>query len=289
MKYLVTGSSGFIGTHLVNTLKKQGHHIRLLDPKDGSGDIRDLQLLSQSIEDIDGVFHLGAIASVQASIEDPAGTFETNVSGTQNVFQAAAAKKTPIVYASSAAIYGDNKNLPLSENEPPKPLSPYAEHKLQNECDAALFGQEYGVRTFGLRFFNIYGPGQDPSSPYSGVISVFHDRLKAGKPITIYGDGLQTRDFVAVKDAVSGLITAMQHVSVDAPIANLCTGQTTSLLDLATALGNKLNIEPVLIHEPPRSGDIRHSQGNCEYLQNLAGFKPNQSLSEGLDALLGTH
>jgi UDP-glucose 4-epimerase len=282
MKYLVTGSEGFIGRHLIKNLQAQGHVVSGLDIRNSSGDIRTMKDVLSKAENVDGIFHLAAIASVQQTITDPQGTFETNVTGTRNVFKAGKELGgIPVVYASSAAVYGDNQNLPLKESEKPTPLSPYAEHKYQNEQDA----RSSGLPTFGLRFFNIYGPGQDPSSPYSGVISVFYDRLKAELPLTVYGDGQQTRDFVAVEDAVTALITAMANVSEGGAVANICTGRSTTLLELIRVLGEILGCTPKIDYQPPKSGDIRHSRGNPDLFQQICGFKAATSLSSGLRTL----
>ena len=282
MKYLVTGSSGFIGTHLCEKLIAQHHEIIFCDLKDQSGDIRALDLGIDNFGELDGIFHLAAIASVQHTIDDPESTFETNVVGTRNVFSLAKVKDIPVVYASSAAVYGDNNNLPLSEAETPAPLSPYAEHKLQNEIDA----HKAGIKSFGVRFFNIYGPGQDPSSPYSGVISIFHDRLKGERPITIYGSGTHSRDFVYVGDAVQALLLGMKHAGREAPVANVCTGNENTLLELAHTLGAALNITPQIHFEAERAGDIVHSCGNPSKLEKLIGFRPQTVLSTGIQALV---
>lgn len=282
MKYLVTGSSGFIGTHLCSHLNAQGHNVVRCDMKDKSGDIRAANLGMDTIETIDGIFHLAAIASVQETFSDPDETFQTNVNGTRAVFDLAKDRNIPIVYASSAAVYGDNANLPLSEDEPAMPLSPYAEHKLQNEIDA----RDMGIQSFGVRFFNIYGPGQDPSSPYSGVISIFHDRLKNGQAITIFGDGHHSRDFVYVGDAVQALILGMQHANLDAPIANVCKGNKSTLLKLAETLGKSLAQDPDIRFEPARAGDIVHSLGDPARLQAITGFRPQIALNTGIQKLV---
>lgn len=291
MKILVTGSEGFIGTHVVRSLRADGHDVRGLDLKDNSGDIRKAEDLKQATEGCDAIIHLAAVASVQETIKDPKGTAEHNVTGTQNVFQAAiGAGHIPVVYASSAAVYGDNQNLPLKESETPNPLSPYAEHKWQNEKDAAAFGKHHGLKTFGVRFFNIYGEGQDPSSPYSGVISVFHDRLESGQDITIFGDGQQSRDFVSVDDAITALKLGLEHASTDAPIANVCTGKTTPLLELADAIGQAIQRTPNIHFAPARDGDIRHSCGDPEHLNTLCGFTPKTPLAQGLKSMVkGRH
>jgi UDP-glucose 4-epimerase len=285
MKYLVTGSSGFIGSHLCARLEQDGHTIIPCDLKDKSGDIRKTDLGLENLNEIDGIFHLAAIASVQKTISDPQGSFDTNVTGARHVFEIAKKLDIPVVYASSAAVYGDNDNLPLKENESPAPLSPYAEHKWKNEQDALNYGQE-GLKSFGVRFFNIYGPGQDPSSPYSGVISIFNDRLSQNLPITIYGNGLQSRDFVYVDDAVQALTLAMRHTSSLAPVANVCRGKGETLLDLARILGNLYHTKPDIRFDAARKEDIIHSLGSSEFLQKSLSFMPATALKDGLSALV---
>ncbi len=294
MKYIVTGGAGFIGSHIAKTLAsdKEIEVVIIDDLSTGKifnidhitdqpnvtfikGGITDLPFLNEVFSGADGVFHQAAVASVQKSVEDPVWTNEVNATGPLNVLLAArnsGAKK--VVLASSAAIYGDNPNLPLSENEAPKPMSPYAVQKLMDEYYAGVFSTLYDLRTVCLRYFNVYGPGQDPSSPYSGVISIFADKIRASLPLTIYGDGLQTRDFIYVGDVVRANIMAMGLISSEvlhrqiknltpngAPdgIYNIATGRETTLLDLASALmeieGNEVDIN----FSEPRAGDIRRS------------------------------
>lgn len=296
MKILVTGAAGFIGGHVVRTLAAAGHQVAGLDKRPVAPslpctkillDIQEGAALAEAAQGCDAIYHLAAVASVPRSIEDPEGTFADNVTGTRNVFEAAyRAGSLPVVYASSAAIYGDNQNLPLKETETPKPLSPYAEHKLANEHDAARYGMEYGLPTFGVRFFNIFGPGQDPSSPYSGVISIFHERLATGKPITIYGDGLQTRDFVYVGDAVQAMMAGMKNASPLAPVANVCRGETVTLLELLQTLAGIMGQSPSPAFAPARAGDIRHSCGDPARLSGLTGFQPSILLKDGLAQLV---
>jgi len=295
MKYLVTGAAGFIGQHLTRTLLTQGHTVLGVDikprPQNFEGgyhqdNILDLPRMCALAQGCDGIFHLAAVASVVKTIEDPIGTHTTNVTGTLHMFEAARhGGNIPVVYASSAAVYGDQTALPLKETALCHPLSPYAAHKLDNENDAKAYGKAFGLPSFGLRFFNLYGAGQDPTSPYSGVISIFHSTLLAGTPLTLFGDGTQTRDFVAVEDAITGLIHAMQQASPAAPVTNLCTGTQTSLLVLAQTLGGVLNVTPQILHKAPRGGDIKHSCGDPTLCQTLTGFKPALSLMDGLKHL----
>ena len=287
MKYIVTGSAGFIGGALVRRLRGEGHSVTGIDPADGSGDILDFEDLKAKAKNADGIFHLGAVASVPKTIENPRTSHAVNVTGTLNVLEAARVNgNIPVVYASSAAVYGDNDALPLSETETPRPLSPYAAHKIANEIDAKSFGAAFGLKSFGLRFFNIYGPGQDPSSPYSGVISIFHDRLRAATPVTLFGDGGQTRDFVALNDAVQSLILAMGNAAASAPVANICTGTSISLRDLLASFSEVLTTVPEIKTAPPRAGDIKFSYGNPAHFARLTGFTPQTPLREGLKALI---
>ena len=295
MKYLVTGAAGFIGGHIARTLAASGHDVIGMDIKPFAqncpfetlnSSIEDISSFSHSLNGCDGIYHMAAIASVPKTFEDPGGSYAINVTGTRNIFRAALnAGNIPVIYASSAAVYGDNDALPLKETEAPKPMSPYAEHKLQNEKDAKEFGKR-GLPSFGLRFFNIYGPGQDPSSPYSGVISIFHDRLENDEPITIYGDGKQTRDFVYVGDTVQGCITAMQHSSTKAPIANICRGDTIEIKELLGILAHIMGRTPDLSFTKGRSGDIRYSKGDPSYLKELTGFIPHTDMKDGLKKLI---
>lgn len=296
MKYLVTGASGFIGRHLADFLVAKGHEVTGLDirPPEFSpswrftqGSVLDPSLLAILASGCDGIFHLAAIASVPATIHDPSGTHAVNVTGTLNVLEAARrAGGIPVAYASSAAVYGDVPALPLAESAAGVPLSPYAAHKRCNELDAAAYGSALGLPSFGLRFFNIYGPGQDPASPYSGVISIFCDRMRRGEALTVFGDGRQSRDFVAVADAVRALELAMDQASADAPVANVCRGKGTTLLELAQTIGALLGAEPQISFAPARAGDILHSRGDPALLETLTGFYPRTDLKEGLQALL---
>lgn len=298
MKYLITGASGFIGRNLADFLAAKGHKVTGLDIRPptfspswifAEGSILDLSTIEKLAYGCDGIFHLAAVASVPATISDPSGSHAVNVTGTLNVLEAARRNShIPVVYASSAAVYGDNPDLPLSEKAVCRPLSPYAAHKRSNEIDAAAYGAAFGLPSFGLRFFNIYGPGQDPRSPYSGVISIFCEKIRSRQAITIFGDGRQTRDFVAVADAVRGLELAMKNASADAPAANVCRGKQTTLLELARALSSILGAQPEILFEPVRGGDIRYSCGDPALLEKLTGFYPQTGLEDGLKTLLSS-
>jgi UDP-glucose 4-epimerase len=282
MIYLVTGSSGFIGKNLKKNLQSIGHEVICFDIQDNSGDIRNYAEILKASEGVDGIYHLAATASVQDCIKNPDVTFENNVIGTQNIFRVAKKNNLPVVYASSAAVYGDNECLPLDEYTKPIPLSPYAEHKLKNEIDAL----ESGLKTFGLRLFNVYGPSQDPSSSYAGVISIFLDLIRSDQDLVVYGDGKQSRDFVYIEDVTNAFIVAMKNVSTNSPVANICTGKSTTLLNLIDQLSILLKKEPVVIFRKMMDKDIRHSLGNPKKFEELTGFSTITSFEEGIRKLV---
>jgi UDP-glucose 4-epimerase len=293
--YLVTGGCGFIGSHLVRRLLSEGHEVRVLDDLSTGkranlpanvelivGDVANRRLMGRAMADVDGCFHLAAIASVQRSVEAWIATHRTNLTGSICVLDAARLKRTPVVYASSAAVYGDQQLLPISEAVPLKPLTAYGADKLGSELHARVAGAVHGVPTMGCRFFNVYGPGQDPSSPYSGVISIFIDRLSNGAPITIHGDGYQTRDFVYVGDVVSHLIAGMTQASVEAPVLNVCTGRATSIRQLATILKDILGSDSEISLSAARAGDIRSSIGNPQAAIMRLGVSAETKVEVGL-------
>ena len=245
-RYLVTGGCGFIGSHLCDQLVSEGHEVLILDDlssgfrenpphqaKFTEGTICDEAVVeSLFAKGLDGCFHLAAIASVAKSETHWVETHYVNAHGTAVIFAAAAKHKVPVVYASSAAIYGDNPNLPLKETEPHKPLSAYAADKISNEHNARVAHFIHNIPTMGLRFFNVYGPRQDPKSPYSGVISIFIDKLLSDKSPEIHGDGQQSRDFVFVKDVVACLDLSMKHIQMHpetSNVLNVCTGRSNTI------------------------------------------------------------
>lgn len=228
------------------------------------GDVADRAAVMAAMAGMDGCFHLAAIASVARSTEDWLGTHRVNLTATINDLDVArhgVGGPTPVVYASSAAVYGDSEQIPLSETGPTRPLTAYGADKLACEWHARVGGLVHGVPTFGLRFFNVFGPRQDPRSPYSGVISIFADRLRRGLPLTVFGDGEQVRDFVYVGDVVAFLLRAMDRASHTGGVANVCTGRSTTILELARVLGQLGGIAPDIRFAPPRTGDIRRSLG----------------------------
>lgn len=301
--YLVTGGCGFIGSHLADRLLAVGHAVTILDnlssgtltnkPAAASlvvGDVADPEAVRTAMEGVDGVFHLAAVASVQRSQELWAETHRTNLSGAVTVFEAARDARqggpVPVVYASSAAVYGDNPNTPLSEEATPRPLSAYGVDKLGCELHGRVAWAIQGVPTVGFRFFNVYGPRQDPLSPYSGVISIFARRVARGEEVQIHGDGQQVRDFVFVGDVVRILALAMERRMLGAQVFNLCTGRPTSLIMLLEVLQELCGSRVAVRHTPPRAGDIRVSIGDPGLMRRTFDTACQVGLLQGLSATL---
>jgi len=304
-KVIITGGAGFIGSHLAEELAennevividnlstgKLGNIKHLLNDKKiifKKGDIRDLNFLKKEFEGTDYIFHQAAVVSVPKSVEDPVPTNEVNLNGTLNVLIAAKncdVKK--VVFASSCAVYGDNTNLPLKEDMPPRPLSPYAASKLAGEYYCQVFTEVYGLPTVSLRYFNVYGPRQDANSDYAAVIPKFIKRVLENKPPIIYGDGEQTRDFIFVKDIVKANIMAAEGNATG--IFNIASGKQISIEELAMQIiktaGKNRNMKP--IHEKPRPGDIRHSAADISKAKAKLNFQLEYSLEEGLEEILG--
>ncbi len=298
MKIVITGGAGFIGSNLAAELsqEKDSEVIIVDDLSTGRienlekfnknidlvrGSITDLNLLDGIFEDVDYVFHQAAIPSVPRSIKDPIASNNANVNGTLNVLVAAkdsSVKK--VIYASSSSVYGDTPELPKREDMVPNPLSPYAVTKLLGEYYCKAFNEVYGLKTISLRYFNVYGPRQDPYSDYAAVIPRFINRVLENKPPVIYGDGEQTRDFTFVKDVVSANILAMKSDAND--VYNIASGNRISINELAKVIMKLMgrNLKPV--HEAPREGDIRHSLGDISKAARNLGYEPRYSLEEGL-------
>ncbi|HDS63145.1 MAG TPA: SDR family oxidoreductase [Methanofollis liminatans] len=294
MRYIVTGGAGFIGSHIAEALSGEhevvvvddlsaGHYENLkgIDCEFVEGSITDLPLLKKIFAGADGVFHQAAIASVPRSVEDPLSTHAVNLTGTLNVLTAArdcSARK--VVMASSAALYGENPELPKREEMAPDLLSPYAAQKLSDEHYAAVFSRLYRLSTVCLRYFNVFGPRQDPSSQYSGVISIFASRILQGEPITIHGDGGQTRDFVYVRDVVQANLRAM--ASGTEGVFNIARGEQTDLNTLARTMMRAAGREVAIRYGPSRGGDIRHSLAEISRAREVLGWRPAYSLEDGL-------
>ena len=299
LKVLVTGGAGFIGSHLVDLLLSQQHQVVVLDnfstgklsnlPKTGdalhivNGDIRCGETVEQAASGCNAIVHLAAVASVQASVEDPCGTHQVNLVGTLNLLEAA--KKQGIerfVYASSAAVYGNTEELPVSEDTQLKPLTPYAADKLAGEYYIDFYRRQYGLKPVIFRFFNIFGPKQDPSSPYSGVISIFLQRALAGQSITVFGDGEQTRDFVYVADLVRLLAQAVNTAKTSAAPMNVGNGEQTSLNQLLAALQEFSPHKLEVNYQDARPGDIRHSCADNQRVQEQMGYASEYTVAQGL-------
>jgi UDP-glucose 4-epimerase len=301
---LVTGGAGFIGSHLVDALLAAGHGVRVLDnlsmgkrsnlPLDNprlrliEGDVADAEVVAQAVAGCAAVAHLAAVASVQASVDDPAATHQSNFVGTLNVCEAMRRHGVRrVLYASSAAIYGNNgEGQAIDEDTAKAPLTPYAVDKLASEQYLDFYRRQHGLEPAIFRFFNIYGPRQDPSSPYSGVISIFTQRVQQGLPISVFGDGEQTRDFFYVGDLIELLVQGLTGAQVDAQPANVGWNQAVSLNQLLAEIGALCGGLPPVSHLPARAGDIRHSRADNRRLQAQYRLPPPTPLREGLRRLL---
>ena len=301
LKALVTGGAGFIGSHLVDRLMEKGFEVAVLDNfSTGSlknlsqhlgkanfhlieGDIRNERDVKKALEDIDFVFHLAAIVSVELSIKNPILVNEVNVCGTLNLLKESlngGVKR--FVYISSCAVYGNPIRLPIDEEHPTKPTSPYGASKLASENYCQVFHEIYGLETVSLRLFNVYGSRQ-AMGPYSGVITKFIDRLKDGKPPIIYGDGKQTRDFVYVQDVVDACLLSLNSKGCVGESINIGSGVETSISDLAEILIELFGLSDVKPkYAQPRAGDIRRSCASLNKAKRLLGYQPKISLREGL-------
>ncbi|MGE8099012.1 NAD-dependent epimerase/dehydratase family protein [Pseudomonas fluorescens] len=302
---LITGGAGFIGSHLADALLAKGYSVRILDdlstgkrsnlPLDNprveliEGDVADAALVARVMIGCSAVAHLAAVASVQASVDDPVRTHQSNFIGTLNVCEAmrqAGVKR--VLFASSAAVYGNNgEGESIDEETAKAPLTPYASDKLAGEYYLDFYRRQHGLEPAIFRFFNIFGPRQDPSSPYSGVISIFSERAQKGLPITVFGDGEQTRDFVYVEDLVDLLVQAIEMPTLEVGAVNVGWNQATTLKQMLQALEEVVGQLPPITYGPARSGDIRHSRANNQRLLQRFTFPEQTPMSVGLARLLG--
>lgn len=301
-KVLVTGGAGFIGSHLIEHLLSRGDRVVVLDDLSGGsranlhplaemiqGDVLDAALLGRVIEGVDCVFHLAACVSVPECIADWSGGHRINLGGTIAVLQAAQrAGNVPVIYASSAAVYGNPVQLPCTESDLPLPISPYAADKLGCEHQARAMAEVHGLPSVGLRFFNVYGPRQAANSAYAGVISRFCANRMADREHVIFGDGGQSRDFIYVLDVVDGLMRARDLMArtPGAHVFNLCTGTEVTLLELAQRI-DAVSGRPAsrILHQPPRGGDIRASRGAPDLAREKLGFSAQTGIGAGLGQL----
>lgn len=297
---LVTGGAGFIGSHLAEALTAAGRTVRVLDnlstglttslhhispaPEFVSGCVTDPEAVSKAVAGCDVVFHLAALASVAKSVEDPLASHAACATGALTVFDAARrAGVRRIVYAGSASAYGNaSDEAGQDENTPLMALSPYAAAKLAGEFYAEAFASSYGVETVRLRFFNVFGPRQRADSPYSGVIAIFAALLASGRTPTIYGDGLQSRDFVYVSDVARALILAADTPGVSGRVYNVGTGASVNLLELIAELNTILGTAAVPVHGPARAGDVKHSRAKIDRIRTDLGYAPAVPFAEGL-------
>ncbi|WAB98632.1 NAD-dependent epimerase/dehydratase family protein [Pseudomonas putida] len=302
---LITGGAGFIGSHLCDALLAKGYAVRVLDDlstgkRDNlqlgnprlelvEGDVADAALVQRTATGCSAVVHLAAVASVQASVEDPVKTHQSNFIGTLNICEAMRLQGVRrVLFASSAAVYGNNgEGQSIAEETPKAPLTPYAVDKLASEQYLDFYRRQHGLEPVVFRFFNIFGPRQDPSSPYSGVISIFSERATQGLPITVFGDGEQTRDFLYVGDLVQVMVQALEMAQVEEGAVNIGLNQATSLNQLLKALETVVGSLPAISHGPARSGDIRHSRADNQRLLARFDFPQPTSMEEGLARLLG--
>jgi len=306
---LVTGGAGFIGSHLVEALVAKGHRVRVLDDFSSGrrenleqllgdielieGDIRDAALVAEAMAGVGYVFHQAAVPSVVRSVEDPRRSHSVAVDGTLNVLEAARhckngplrgrGKPQRLIYASSSSAYGDTPTLPKVEAMAPQPLSPYAAAKLSAEYYCGVYARVFGVPAVALRYFNVFGPRQDPASPYTGVISIFIRELLGGRAPTIEGDGEQSRDFTYVSDAVAANLLAADSDAAVGQVLNVARGDEITINGLFQLVRELTGADVEPRYGPPRPGDVHHSRADITKARRLLGYEPRVNLREGLE------
>lgn len=300
MHYLVTGGGGFIGSNIVAELLRRGEEVRVLDnfstgrrinlaPFENQielieGDIRSYHIVREAAQGMDFILHQAALPSVPRSVLDPLTTNEVNVGGTLNILQAAKETRVKrVVYASSSSVYGDNPELPKVETMCPSPLSPYAVSKLAGEQYCRAFWQLYQLEVVSLRYFNVFGPRQDPTSQYAAVVPKFITALGDDEPLTVYGDGLQSRDFTFVQNVVQANLRACQAEGAPGQVFNVACGQRYTLLRLIEVLSDIFGKEARVVHAAARPGDVRHSQADISRARTVLGYQPEQDLTAALE------
>jgi UDP-glucose 4-epimerase len=297
--YLVTGGAGFIGSHIVQRIVAMGERVRVFDNFSSGkrenlcgfgdkvevifGDLLDQGILSKAMEGVEVVFHQAALRSVPFSVENPALVNRVNVEGTVNVLIAARdARARRVVYASSSSVYGDSLELPKSEQSLPRPVSPYAVSKLAGEYYCRVFSKLYGLETVSLRYFNVYGPRQDPTSQYAAVIPRFIHWSIRGEPLEVHGDGLQSRDFTYIDNVVSANLLAAQCSNGIGEVFNVGQGSAHTLLDLANLLQDIFGMKLRLLHTSGRPGDVRHTLADISKAERCLDYRPQVSFEEGI-------
>ncbi|PCJ38587.1 MAG: epimerase [Moraxellaceae bacterium] len=297
--YLVTGGCGFIGSYLVENLLKDGHSVRVLDDLSTGnrsripnncdlivGSVCDKDVVRTSMWNIDACFHLAAVPSIHPPVRSLESIHSVNLTGSVNIFDAARKNSTPVVYATSSSVYGDNADMPLSEDSMERPITVYGANKLGTELYARVATLEHGVPTAGVRLFNVYGDRQGFDSPHSGVISQFKDSIRNLKPLTIYGDGQQVRDFVHIDDVIVFLRVALEKIGRVPSVYNVCTGKTVSIKKLAKIMMAISGVQLPIENGPQRKADVRVSVGDPRYAAQILGVTAKQPLIRGLRALL---
>lgn len=300
-KFLVTGGAGFIGSHLVERLIKDGHRVTVIDNFSSGrmeniahleggdlriidGDIRDADLVHKSMRNVEYILHQAARPSVIRSIKDPMPTHAVNLDGTLNILEAARRYKSVkrLVFASSSSVYGDTPTLPKSESMPTHPVSPYAVTKLAGENYLRAYYENYGLETVALRYFNVFGPRQDPESEYSAVIPLFATRLLRGLPPMIYGDGKQTRDFTYVENVVEANLQALTAPKAAGDVFNIACGARVTILGLANLIAEAVGTSREPNMKDARSGEVRHSLADISKAEDRLGYRVRVSLLQGL-------
>ncbi len=305
-KYLVTGGAGFIGSNIVEALLKRGEQVRVLDNFSTGkrenlskwmdrielveGDIRSFHIVREAVEGVDFILHQAALPSIPRSVKDPITSNEVNVSGTLNILNAAKDEKVErVVYASSSSIYGDLETLPKTEDMLPKPLSPYAVSKLAGEKYCQVFTQLYGLRTISFRYFNVFGPKQDPKGQYAAVIPKFMEKIRNGEPPVVYGDGEQTRDFTFVENVIHANLLACEDRATESSgeVFNVACGKRISVNQIIDFInrGFSKNITPT--YASPRIGDVKHSLADIGKANRLLGYNVKVDFDEGINRLIG--
>ena len=298
-RVLVTGGGGFIGSNLVRALLDQGDHVRVLDNfSTGSrknlaallddievveGDLRSYERVHTAVRGVETVFHQGALGSVPRSVQDPLTSTAVNVEGTLNVLLAARdAGVSRVVAASSSSVYGDGGTFPREESQAPNPISPYAVAKLAAERFCVSFFRVYGLETVALRYFNVFGPRQDPTSQYAAVVPLFVHAVKEGRPITIFGDGTQSRDFTYVENVVAANLAAATAADASGTVLNIATGGSETVNTLADTVGRLLGLPVERVHAPLRPGDVERSWADVSLARTRIGYEPRIGFEEGL-------